>query len=93
MCTGPGALAGRSKVHWKKTVGLLVVVAALMVLVPGASATVAFDLSGGTNAVAAVGEVITVGGGIMLPIVLGVIGVCAGIGLYYRMSRKAKISS
>lgn len=70
-------------------------VAGAAALAAGASGLMAqtMDAAGATNAIESLGGVVKHGGSVMIPIMVGVIGIATGVGVYKRFSRKAGVSS
>lgn len=67
-------------------------VLALVCLGPGvALGAISMDGAGATNMLDSVTGILTYGGGIMLPIVLGLVGIGAALGIYHWGRRKAGV--
>lgn len=71
----------------------LFVITLIALAAPPVSTSAQWDNSSGTNAILTFADTANVGGGILKPIVIGVLVFCLGIGLYKRVTRKAGVGT
>lgn len=72
---------------------LLALALLLAVFVQGASAQLALDYGSMSNTASLFASATTASGNTLIPVTIGVILLCAGIGVWYRFSSKARIRS